>query len=74
MGFTKACDEHDSLYTEGGDVGKRFSADSTFFERMKERVAAEPSPWRKVGIGIVAPINHLLVRLGGWASFRYRGK
>lgn len=71
-GFEAECAEHDSLYTVGGTRANRYSADSVFYVHMSKRAAeSKPGPMRIVR-SFLAPVNHLFVRIGGWASFKYR--
>jgi hypothetical protein len=72
FGYTEECNEHDQGYAEGGSARSRFSTDSSFFEAMNRNAAKRKHPLAKAGAGAWAGLNHLLVRVGGWASFQYR--
>jgi hypothetical protein len=62
FGFTVECN----------DVKNQFSADSLFMVEMNLRVGKQRNIPIRILQALVVPVNHLFVRVGGWASFKRR--
>lgn len=61
-----ACNSHDAAYEQGGNELDRIKADYKFAADMMKKT-------HPIAV-LIAPIFFLLVRFGGWGSFKYGAK